>query len=44
MDIVDRDKPMEEEFLENLARPVKSLQTLLSKFIGYMCNKRYDKL
>lgn len=43
-DIVDGDKPTEEEFMENLASAAKSLQTALPKVIDYVCDKGHDEL
>ena len=43
-DIVDGDKPTEEEFFENLGAAAKSLQEALPKVIEYICGKGRDEL
>lgn len=43
-DIVDGDKPTEEEFMENLSSAAKSLQAALPKVIDYVCGKGHDEL
>eukprot|EP00560_Eucampia_antarctica_P008329 CAMPEP_0197826656 /NCGR_PEP_ID=MMETSP1437-20131217/3584_1 /TAXON_ID=49252 ORGANISM="Eucampia antarctica, Strain CCMP1452" /NCGR_SAMPLE_ID=MMETSP1437 /ASSEMBLY_ACC=CAM_ASM_001096 /LENGTH=256 /DNA_ID=CAMNT_0043427181 /DNA_START=101 /DNA_END=871 /DNA_ORIENTATION=- len=43
-DIVDGDKPTNEEFMENLASAATSLQTALPKVIDHICGKGHDEL
>jgi 5'-methylthioadenosine nucleosidase len=43
-DIVDGDKPTQEEFLENLHTAAESLQEALPKAIEYICGKGHDEL
>mmetsp|Transcript_21092 Transcript_21092/g.43437 ORF Transcript_21092/g.43437 Transcript_21092/m.43437 type:complete len:269 (+) Transcript_21092:15-821(+) len=43
-DIVDGDKPTEEEFLENLGTAAKSLQEALPKVIDFVCDKSHEEL
>uniref|UniRef100_A0A7S1YQM3 Nucleoside phosphorylase domain-containing protein n=1 Tax=Ditylum brightwellii TaxID=49249 RepID=A0A7S1YQM3_9STRA len=43
-DIVDGDKPTEEEFLENLSSAAKSLQEALPKVIAHVCGKHHHEL
>ncbi|KAL3785193.1 hypothetical protein ACHAWO_011938 [Cyclotella atomus] len=43
-DIVDGDKPTQEEFLENLGSAAKSLQEALPKVIEFVCDKKHDEL
>ena len=43
-DIVDGDKPTQEEFFENLASAAMSLQEALPKVIEYVCGKNHDEL
>jgi Nucleoside phosphorylase len=43
-DIVDGDKPTQEEFLENLHKAAESLQEALPKAIEYICGKGHDEL
>ena len=43
-DIVDGDKPTQEEFLENLHKAAESLQDALPKAIEYICGKGHDEL
>ncbi len=43
-DIVDGDKPTQEEFMENLGTAAKSLQEALPKVIEYICGKGHDEL
>lgn len=43
-DIVDGDKPTQDEFLENLSNAAKSLQDALPKVIEYVCGKNHDEL
>ena len=43
-DIVDGDKPSDEEFLENLGAAAKSLQSSLPKVIDFICEKKHDEL
>jgi len=43
-DIVDGDKPTQEEFLENLHTAAVSLQEALPKTIEYICGKGHDEL
>lgn len=43
-DIVDGDRPTQEEFLENLSTAAKSLQEALPKVIEHVCGKRHDEL
>ncbi len=43
-DIVDGDKPTQEEFLENLSTAALSLQEALPKVIAHTCGKRHDEL
>jgi len=43
-DIVDGDKPTQEEFMENLSSAAKSLQEALTEVIEYVCDKRHDEL
>jgi len=43
-DIVDGDKPTQEEFLENLHSASVKLQTTLPLVIDYVCGKRHDEL
>ena len=43
-DIVDGDRPTQDEFLENLGTAAKSLQDALPKVIGYDCGKKLSEL
>mmetsp|Transcript_28705 Transcript_28705/g.43884 ORF Transcript_28705/g.43884 Transcript_28705/m.43884 type:complete len:278 (+) Transcript_28705:63-896(+) len=43
-DIVDGDKPTQEEFLENLGTAAKSLQEALPKVVEFICGKNHDEL
>lgn len=43
-DIVDGDKPTQEEFFENLGAAAKSLQEALPKVIDFVCDKKHDEL
>lgn len=43
-DIVDGDKPSDEEFMENLASAAKSLQEALPKVVAHVCGKKHDEL
>lgn len=43
-DIVDGDKPTEEEFLENLHSASKKLQEILPQVIEYVCGKDHSEL
>ena len=43
-DIVDGDKPTQEEFMENLGKAAVSLQEALPKAIAYICGKGHDEL
>jgi len=43
-DIVDGDKPTQEEFFENLGTAAKSLQESLPKVIEYVCGRSHDEL
>ena len=43
-DIVDGDKPTQDEFLENLGTAAKSLQEALPKVIDFVCDKKHDEL
>ena len=43
-DIVDGDKPTQEEFLENLQTAAKSLQETLPKVIEHVCGRDHDEL
>ena len=43
-DIVDGDKPTQEEFFENLQSAAVSLQEALPKVIEYVCGKNHDEL
>lgn len=43
-DIVDGDKPTQDEFLENLGTAAKSLQTALPKVVEFICDRAYDEL
>lgn len=43
-DIVDGDKPTQEEFMENLGTAAVSLQGALPKVIEYICGKGHDEL
>ena len=43
-DIVDGDKPTQEEFMENLGTAAKSLQDALPKVINHICGKSHDEL
>lgn len=43
-DIVDGDKPTQEEFLENLSKAAESLQDALPKVIDFVCGKLHDEL
>jgi len=43
-DIVDGDKPTDEEFMSNLASASIALQGTLPKIIDFICDKQYDEL
>ena len=43
-DIVDGDRPTQDEFLENLQSAAKSLQSALPKVIDHICGKQNDEL
>jgi len=43
-DIVDGDKPTEQEFFENLGAAAKSLQESLPKVIEYVCGRSHEEL
>ena len=43
-DIVDGDKPTQEEFMENLGKAAKSLQEALPKVIAHVCGKTIGEL
>ena len=43
-DIVDGDKPTQEEFFENLGTAAKSLQEALPRVIDFVCDKKHDEL
>eukprot|EP00567_Pseudictyota_dubia_P002191 CAMPEP_0197468304 /NCGR_PEP_ID=MMETSP1175-20131217/66015_1 /TAXON_ID=1003142 /ORGANISM="Triceratium dubium, Strain CCMP147" /LENGTH=325 /DNA_ID=CAMNT_0043004401 /DNA_START=20 /DNA_END=997 /DNA_ORIENTATION=- len=43
-DIVDGNRPTDEEFLENLHTAAESLQGALPKVIDYVCGKAHDEL
>ncbi len=43
-DIVDGDKPTQEEFLANLGTAAKSLQEALPKVVEFICDKNHDEL
>lgn len=43
-DIVDGDKPTQEEFFENLGTAAKSLQEALPKVVEHICGKSHDEL
>eukprot|EP00563_Minutocellus_polymorphus_P018111 CAMPEP_0197723264 /NCGR_PEP_ID=MMETSP1434-20131217/5647_1 /TAXON_ID=265543 /ORGANISM="Minutocellus polymorphus, Strain CCMP3303" /LENGTH=250 /DNA_ID=CAMNT_0043308507 /DNA_START=120 /DNA_END=872 /DNA_ORIENTATION=- len=43
-DIVDGDKPTEEEFFENLSHAAKNLQETLPKVIEFVCGRDHDEL
>jgi len=43
-DIVDGDKPTQDEFMENLGTAAKSLQEALPKAIEYICGKGHHEL
>eukprot|EP00592_Proboscia_alata_P004352 CAMPEP_0194378648 /NCGR_PEP_ID=MMETSP0174-20130528/36699_1 /TAXON_ID=216777 /ORGANISM="Proboscia alata, Strain PI-D3" /LENGTH=248 /DNA_ID=CAMNT_0039160837 /DNA_START=130 /DNA_END=876 /DNA_ORIENTATION=+ len=43
-DIVDGDKPTQDEFMENLHSASVSLQQALPKIINYVCGKGHDEL
>ena len=43
-DIVDGDRPTQDEFLENLHTAAASLQDALPKIIDHVCGKRHDEL
>jgi len=43
-DIVDGDRPTQEEFLENLGTAAQSLQEALPQVIQHVCGKRHDEL
>ncbi|GKY92019.1 hypothetical protein MPSEU_000173500 [Mayamaea pseudoterrestris] len=43
-DIVDGDRPTQDEFLENLAAASVSLQTALPKVLEYICGKEHHEL
>lgn len=43
-DIVDGDRPTQEEFLENLHTAAERLQNALPKVIEHVCGKRHDEL
>jgi len=43
-DIVDGDKPTQDEFLENLQSAATSLQEALPKVIDYVCDKSHHEL
>lgn len=43
-DIVDGDKPTQEEFFENLGTAAKSLQEALPKVIEHVCGRKHDEL
>jgi len=43
-DIVDGDKPTQEEFFENLGSAAKSLQEALPLVINHVCGKKHDEL
>ena len=43
-DIVDGDKPTQEEFFENLGTAAMSLQEALPKVIDFVCGKKHDEL
>ena len=43
-DIVDGDRPTQDEFLENLHSAAQSLQKALPKVIDYVCGKGHDEL
>lgn len=43
-DIVDGDRPAQEEFLENLHSAAKSLQEALPKVIEHVCGRGHDEL
>lgn len=43
-DIVDGDKPTQEEFFENLGTAAKSLQEALPKVVEHICGRNHDEL
>jgi len=43
-DIVDGDKPTQEEFFENLGTAAKSLQEALPKVVEHVCGRKHDEL
>jgi 5'-methylthioadenosine nucleosidase len=43
-DIVDGDRPAQEEFMENLSVAAKSLQDALPKVIEFVCGKTVSEL
>lgn len=43
-DIVDGDRPTQDEFLENLHSAAESLQKALPQVIDYVCGKSHDEL
>lgn len=43
-DIVDGDKPTQEEFMENLGTAATSLQGALPRVIDFVCGKKHDEL
>jgi len=43
-DIVDGDKPTQEEFMENLGKAAESLQSALPKVLEYICGKEHHEL